>query len=244
MTSVGVSTKAGEAQEDTETLAATAGGDGGIIIIDGPFPLPFCVPIPIFCIDPDCADDCQDAYDDAIEDAEEQRDLDTANEDARHTGVLNQLQNTLTGAMTTAQNNYNTEIYNADVNHHNQTQLCYAGGVAGSAVCLLSAFFSFGVAAVPCSIAVAAAVATCVGDALSDYYTATNTAQTNYSTAVNTAQGAYDTGVANENQQNITNMQVIANNFQAAVDSAQSDLEDCLGDCPYIICDWIFFCFF
>ena len=87
----------------------------------------------------------------------------------------------------------------------------------------------------------ATAVAVCVQDAYSDYSAATTAASAAYQSAVNQAQNEYDTGAQNENQQHATNLEIIANNLQAAIDAAQDDLEECLEDCPWVICGWLVF---
>ncbi|MGE3164326.1 MAG: hypothetical protein AB7O52_05440 [Planctomycetota bacterium] len=199
------------------TLAITQeGGEGshGIGVI--------CFLYPDFCNeDPDaCADDCMDAYDDALQDAENAKDLATANEDARHQGQLDMLANNLNGAIDLANANYDSSM-----------KTCAKIGVAGAVISLIAGFATLG-AGLGLLGGTAVALATC-------QINAGNTRDQ----AINTANSNYNTGVANENTLHQTNMQIINNNYQAAVNAAQQALDDCLDDC-YEICGWILECFF
>jgi hypothetical protein len=184
-----------------------------------PSPLEICIPIPIFCPDPDCLADCLDDYADKVDAAVDAANLATANENVTHNTNMTQLANTLAGANDLA-----------DTNYHTQMKTCAKIAVAGTAISIAAAFITLGAGAGGL-IVTATALAAC-------QLNASNTRDI----AKNTAQSVYDTGAANENARHEGELQEIANNLQSQLDEAQEELEDCQDDCPLVICGWRMIC--
>ena len=220
-----------------------------------------CVEITLYCREQGCADDCHDAYDEAIEEEQQAVDDAQAAADAAQDALdaaqadydanIDQATQDLADATLAADAQYATDMQVADVLLAAALTGCSGKLAVDHIKCTIVAGVSWWLGGAPSLGCVLWAQAKFLGCtavaggayALAEWHASQSRANTiaPFQQAIDDLNTAVSDAVSALNAANQA-LQEAMDDLQDAMDEAQEELEDCLGDCPLVVCGYIEIC--
>ncbi len=197
--------------------------------------------IPKFCLDASCVEDCWEDWDDCFNDALDDYTQAVNAANAAYSTAETLAKTTRDLTINAAHGTFNTAKAAAHSTLAIELTACTAALTAahiGCAFVTVVAWWTGGAATLACILIADAAYAGCMAVATLIYNNDVRAAEAARDLAINAANGIYQAEMA---AAKATRDQALADaktDFNQAVDECNETLDDCLGDCPWVICGW------